>query len=137
MLFVRTNEHRAAAAASIGARQALRERAVLVDGLRSCFARVQTWLQAGKYVNALASELPSRNGWSIAGHCGDRSPDCAQLTGQFMDSTAVPGSVPMCLTTGPMGRASTAAVAARARNLSQFSHGLTGRHRTQAPVLDN
>jgi SRSO17 transposase len=46
--------------------------------LRSCFTRTQTWLQAGKYVNALASELPSRNGWSIAEHCGDRSPDCAQ-----------------------------------------------------------
>jgi SRSO17 transposase len=29
-------------------------------------------------VNALASELPSRNGWSIAERCGDRSPDCAQ-----------------------------------------------------------
>jgi SRSO17 transposase len=47
-------------------------------GLRSCFARTQTWLQAGKYVNALASELPSRNGWSIAEQCGDRSPDRTQ-----------------------------------------------------------
>jgi SRSO17 transposase len=46
--------------------------------LRSCFARTQTWLQAGKYVDALASELPSRNGWSIAEYCGDRSPDRAQ-----------------------------------------------------------
>ena len=27
--------------------------------LRSCFARTQTWLQAGKYVNALVSDLPS------------------------------------------------------------------------------
>ena len=49
-----------------------------MDALRPCFARVQTWLQAGKYVNALASELPSRNGWSIAEHAGDRSPDRAQ-----------------------------------------------------------
>ena len=49
-----------------------------MGSLRSCFARTQTWLQAGKYVNALASELPARNGWSIAEHCGDRSPDCAQ-----------------------------------------------------------
>jgi SRSO17 transposase len=46
--------------------------------LRSCFARTQTWVQAGKYVSALASELPSRNGWSIAEHAGDRSPDCMQ-----------------------------------------------------------
>ena len=49
-----------------------------MGALRSCFARTQTWLQAGKYVNALASELPSWNGWSIAEHCGDRSPDCVQ-----------------------------------------------------------
>jgi hypothetical protein len=33
--------------------------------LRSCFARSQTWLQAGKYLNALVSDLPSRNGWSL------------------------------------------------------------------------
>jgi SRSO17 transposase len=42
--------------------------------LRSCFARTQTWLQAGKYLNALVSDLPSRNGWSVAEHTGDRSP---------------------------------------------------------------
>jgi len=42
--------------------------------LRSCFARTQTWLQAGKYVNALVSGLPSRNGWTIAEQAGDRSP---------------------------------------------------------------
>jgi SRSO17 transposase len=46
--------------------------------LRSCFARTQTWLQAGKYLNALAGDLPSRNGWSVAEHAGDRSPDKAQ-----------------------------------------------------------
>jgi hypothetical protein len=31
-------------------------------GQRSCFARTQTWLQAGKYVSALVSDLPARNG---------------------------------------------------------------------------
>jgi SRSO17 transposase len=46
--------------------------------LRSCFARTQTWLQAGKYLNALVSELPSRNGWSVAEHSGDGSPGKAQ-----------------------------------------------------------
>jgi SRSO17 transposase len=46
--------------------------------LRSCFARTQTWLQAGKYLNALVSELPSRNSWSAAEHAGDRSPDRSQ-----------------------------------------------------------
>ena len=49
-----------------------------MGALRSCFARVQTWQQAGKYVSALASELPSRNGWSVAQHAGDRTPDRAQ-----------------------------------------------------------
>jgi SRSO17 transposase len=49
-----------------------------MDALRPCFPRTQTWLAAGKYVNALASELPSRNGWAIAEQCGDRSPDRAQ-----------------------------------------------------------
>ena len=46
--------------------------------LRSCFARTQTWLQAGKYLNALVSDLPSRNGWSVAEHGRDRSPDRSQ-----------------------------------------------------------
>jgi SRSO17 transposase len=75
---VRTNEPEAAAAARIGARRALRERSALLWALRPCFARVQTWLQAGKYLNALASDLPSRNGWSIGEQCGDRSPGRTQ-----------------------------------------------------------
>jgi hypothetical protein len=78
MLLVRTNENRAAAAARIGAGRALRERSALMGLLRSCFCRTQTWLQAGKYLNALVSDLPSRNGWSVAEHAGDRSPDRSQ-----------------------------------------------------------
>jgi hypothetical protein len=73
-VFVRTNENKAAAVARIGARGALRERSALMRLLRSCFARTQTWLQAGKYIDALASGLPSRNGWAIAEEAGDRSP---------------------------------------------------------------
>ena len=46
--------------------------------LRSCFARTEPWLQAGKYVSALAGELPRVNGWTIARHAGDRTPDKAQ-----------------------------------------------------------
>ncbi len=46
--------------------------------LRSRFARTQTWLQAGKYMNALVSGLPARNGWTIAEQAGDRSPAKAQ-----------------------------------------------------------
>jgi SRSO17 transposase len=73
-VFVLTNEDKAAAAARIGARRALRERSALIELLRSCFVRTQTWLQAGKYVNALVSDLPSRNGWTIAEQAGDLSP---------------------------------------------------------------
>lgn len=36
------------------------------------------WLQAGKYVSAVMSDLPERNGWSIARFCGDARPDATQ-----------------------------------------------------------
>jgi SRSO17 transposase len=78
MLFVRTNENEAAAAARIGARRAVRERSDLMAVLRACFARTRTWLQAGRYIDALASGLPSVNAWAIAEECGDRSPDATQ-----------------------------------------------------------
>jgi len=68
----------AAAAVSIGAGLALRKRAELLGLLRPCFARTEPWLQAGKYVSALASELPRVNGWSIARHGRDRTPDRTQ-----------------------------------------------------------
>jgi SRSO17 transposase len=57
---------------------ALRERARLLGVLRPCFARTQVWLQAGKYVAALMSDLPERNGWAIARHAGDATPDKTQ-----------------------------------------------------------
>jgi SRSO17 transposase len=50
----------------------------LLGGLRPCFARVEPWLQAGKYAAALMSQIPRRNGWTIAEHVGDRSPDKTQ-----------------------------------------------------------
>jgi len=68
----------AAAAVSIGAGLALRKRDELLGLLRPCFARTEPWLQAGKYVSALASELPRVNGWSIARHGRDRTPDRTQ-----------------------------------------------------------
>jgi SRSO17 transposase len=73
-VFVETNEYKAAAAARIGSSRAVRERSALMELVRSCFARTQTWLQAGKYLNALVSDLPSRNGWTVAEQAGDRSP---------------------------------------------------------------
>ena len=56
----------------------MRERSALLGLLRCCFARTQTWLAAGRYLNALLSDLPTRNGWSIAEHAGDVSPARAQ-----------------------------------------------------------
>ena len=68
----------AAAAVRIGAGLALRKRDELLGLLRPCFARTEPWLQAGKYLSALASELPRVNGWSIARRGGDRTPDRTQ-----------------------------------------------------------
>ena len=68
----------AAAAVRIGAGLALRKRDELLALLRPCFARTQPWLQAGKYVSALASELPRVNGWSIARQARDKAPDRTQ-----------------------------------------------------------
>jgi hypothetical protein len=62
----------------LGARRAVRERSALTGLLRSCFARTQTWPQAGKYVSALVSDPPLRNGWSVAEHAGDRTPGKCQ-----------------------------------------------------------
>ena len=73
-----TTESRAAAAVRIGARAALAERGRLLEALRPGFARTLVWLQAGKYVTALMSDLPERNGWSIARFCGDATPDRTQ-----------------------------------------------------------
>jgi SRSO17 transposase len=73
-----TTESKAAAAVRIGAGTALRERAGLLESLRPCFARTQVWLQAGKYMAAVMSDLPERNGWSIARFCGDATPDRTQ-----------------------------------------------------------
>ncbi len=46
--------------------------------LRPCFARTGPWLQAGKYAAAVMSQIPRRNGWTIAAHTGDRAPDKTQ-----------------------------------------------------------
>jgi SRSO17 transposase len=77
-LFVLTTESKAAAAVRIGAATALRERGRVLELLRPCFARTQVWLQAGRYMAAVMSDLPERNGWSIARFCGDATPDRTQ-----------------------------------------------------------
>jgi SRSO17 transposase len=75
---VTSTRSEAAAAVRIGAGLALRKRDELLALLRPCFTRTEPWLQAGKYVSALASELPRVNGWSIARHGRDRTPDRTQ-----------------------------------------------------------
>jgi SRSO17 transposase len=62
----------------MGAAVAARKRGELLRRLRPCFARPEPWLQAGKYVGALACDLPRRNGWTIAQQAGDRSPQRTQ-----------------------------------------------------------
>jgi hypothetical protein len=78
MWFVRTTKPEAAAAVRIGARLAARERGGPLDLLRPCFARPEPWLQARKYLSALASGLTRRNGWTIAEHAGGQAPDKTQ-----------------------------------------------------------
>jgi SRSO17 transposase len=92
---VETTESKAAAAVRIGAGTALRERGRLLESLRPCFARTQVWLQAGKYVAALMSDLPEANGWAIARQCGDRTPDKTQrlLNHASWDTLAAMGVV--------------------------------------------
>ena len=75
---VTSTRSEAAAAVRIGAGLALRKRAELLALLRPCFGRTEPWLQAGKYTAAVMSEVPERNGWSIARHAGDRTPDKTQ-----------------------------------------------------------
>jgi hypothetical protein len=65
--FVKTTGPQAAAAASIGAGMGRRKRAELLELLRPCFARVEPWLQAGKYAAAL---IAARQ-WMPRGHLGD------------------------------------------------------------------
>jgi SRSO17 transposase len=88
---VKTTESKAAAAARIGAGLGRRKRYELLELLRPCFARVEAWLQAGKYTAALMSDLPRRNGWTLAERAGDRTPDRMQrlLSRAVWDAAAV------------------------------------------------
>jgi SRSO17 transposase len=78
MRFVKTSGSKAAAAVSINAGLGLRKRGELLGLLRPWFVRVEPWLQAGKYVGAVMSGLPKRNGWTVAQQAGDRTPDRTQ-----------------------------------------------------------
>ena len=94
-MYVRTTKPKAAAAARIGAALARRKRVELLELLRPCFGRTQTWLQAGKYAAAVMSPIPRRNGWTIAAQAGDRTPDKTQrlLSRAVWDTFAAMGAV--------------------------------------------
>jgi SRSO17 transposase len=53
-------------------------RAELLERLAGVFARCEVWAQAGKYIDGLASDLPRKNGWTLAEQAGDATPDKMQ-----------------------------------------------------------
>ena len=90
-----TTKSRAAAAARIGAELSQQKKAELLGLLQECFVRVEPWLQAGKYVAAVASGVAKRNGWTIAEQVGDRTPQRTQrlLNRAVWDTFAAMGVV--------------------------------------------
>lgn len=68
---------------------------VLHGRLRPWFARVEPFGQARKYLAGLMSDLPRKNGWSIAEYAGDGTPDRMQrlLNHAVWDDDQVQGVV--------------------------------------------
>jgi len=75
---VKRTKPEAAAAVIVEARRVERVLNEVLGRIGGCFARIEPRLQAGKYVRALLSDLPERNGWTIAEWVGDRRPDATQ-----------------------------------------------------------
>lgn len=107
MWFVRTIKPEAAVAVRIGERLAARKRGELLDLLRPCFARPEPWLQARKYLSVLASGMARRNGWTIAEHAGDETPDKTQrlLNRAVWDTAAATGVIRRFAVAGLAGAA--------------------------------
>jgi SRSO17 transposase len=53
-------------------------RADLLQRLAGCFARRKVVARAGKYIDGLTADLPRKNGWTLAEHAGDHTPDKMQ-----------------------------------------------------------
>lgn len=66
-----------------------------MERVRSCFVQTRTWRHAGRYMSALVSRMPKRNGWTIAEHVGDATPDRTQrlLNRAVWDTEGVAGEV--------------------------------------------
>jgi Transposase zinc-ribbon domain len=79
-----TNEYEAAAELMVEAADLARvNRADLLQRIGDTFVRRETRLQAGKYVDGLLSDLPRKNGWTLAEHAGDRSPSTDEFLSWF------------------------------------------------------
>jgi len=62
----------------VGAGLAREKRNELLGLLAAHFTRREPVQQAGKYIDALMSDLPDKNCWSLAQHAGDAAPDKMQ-----------------------------------------------------------
>lgn len=69
--------------------------AELHERLWPCFARREPFAQAGRYVAGLMSDLPRKNGWTLAEHAGDATPDRMQrlLNHAVWDQDAAQGVI--------------------------------------------
>ena len=69
--------------------------AELLGRLGVHFARVEPFVQAGKYVRGLLSDLPRKNCWTLAEYAGDATPDRMQrlLDRASWDTRAAMGTV--------------------------------------------
>jgi SRSO17 transposase len=75
---VTKQQSEAAAAARVAAGLGRRKRTELLTLMKPVFTRTEAWLHAGKYTAAVMSDLPRRNGWTIAKLIGDKTPDRTQ-----------------------------------------------------------
>ncbi|MEV7037595.1 transposase [Amycolatopsis sp. NPDC051061] len=74
-----TQENReAAAAAIVEGERAVSNLAELHGRLEPCFGRAEPFAQARNYIAALMSDLPRKDGWTIAEHAGDSTPNRTQ-----------------------------------------------------------
>ena len=75
-MIVDQEEYEAAVSCMVEAAESARvHRDELLGRLGRVFARREPRLQAGTYVDGLMSDIPCKNGWSLAERAGDRTPD--------------------------------------------------------------
>jgi hypothetical protein len=75
---VKKLQSEAAAAARVAAGLGRRKRTELLTLMRPAFMRTEAWLQAARYTAAVLSDVPRRNGWTIAKVIVDKTPDRTQ-----------------------------------------------------------